>query len=107
MTVEVTSAHLVLSAPLTTDNLVAVSRSVHPLSLPLGSTCSVDCPFLVLEQMEIGKGEVGETDPDRKASTKGPQRVRDRRKTVGFGEDTSTFILELEPYLHAHEAQRY
>lgn len=55
--------------------------------------------------MEIGKGEVGETDPDRKASTKGPQRVRDRRKTVGFGEDTSTFILELEAYLHAHETR--
>lgn len=73
----------------------------------LNSTCSIDHPFLVLEQIEIEKGEVGETDPDRKASTKGLQRVRDRRKTVGFGEDTSAFILESEPYLHAHGAQRH
>lgn len=54
-------------------------QGLPALLCPLGS-CGSERPFLVLEQIEIERWEAGETDPDRRGSTKGRYRVRDCKK---------------------------
>lgn len=69
-------------------------QGLPALLCPLGS-CGSERPFLVLEQIEIERWEAGRQIRTEGAAPRDGTGSGTAGKTVGFGEDTSTFVPEL------------